>query len=317
MSSTNFLLIIVGLISSVIVVNHLQKTKENFAGLNYPMTWKVNREVKVSPNDMYSVSGNFQSSLSPRFSNVNYGANIRYNLPSHDNMGVPKNPISYDYDDFKETVVENFQTEGSDDPNWNMVPRSESDLPNFNDKAWKRIKNKNNRSSKPSCGNKNGLRSDGANEYTQVSDMLPVNDMETVASTMNRQDPSIQSKAGKQSRSGTQPIVYDRFVYANAKSRLRNSSDPFRGDLPIVPVLPESNRNSLVMFRPSVAPHIDLNKGYLAAAGGYDNTTNNQLRSLMNASIDGTLQTFGGNNIPVNRSTLRGSNGDIVVSNFS
>ena len=137
MSSTNFVLAVVGLVTSAILVNHFdkKKTKENFAGLNYPMSWKVNREVKLSPNDMYSVSGNFQSSLSPRFSNVNYGANIRYNLPSYENMGVPNDPISYDYDDFNDTVVENFQMEGSQDPNWNMVPRSESDLPNYGSKS--------------------------------------------------------------------------------------------------------------------------------------------------------------------------------------
>ena len=147
--------------------------------------------------------------------------------------------------------------------------------------------------------------------------MLPVTDMETVSSTMNRQNNDIQSRAAKQSRSGVQPVVYDRFVYANAKSRLRNAADPVRGDLPIVPVLPEANKNSVVMFRPSVAPHIDLSRGYLATAGGFDNTTNNQLRSLMNSSVDGTLQTFGGNNLPVQRNVLRGGQGDIVVSNYA
>ena len=311
MSSTNFVFALVGLITSAILINHFdkKKTKENFAGLNYPMSWKVNREVKLSPNDMYSVSGNFQSSISPRFSNVNYGANIRYNLPSYDHMGVPNDPISYDYDDFKGTVVENFQMEGSNDPNWNMVPRSESDLPNFGDKTWNRIKNRSNNA----CGN----TSRSMQDYTAVTDMLPVTDMETVSSTMNRQNPDIQARAAKNSRSGVQPVVYDRFVYANAKSRLRNAADPVRGDLPIVPVLPEANKNSVVMFRPSVAPHIDLSRGYLATAGGFDNTTNNQLRSLMNASIDGTLQTFGGNNLPVQRNVLRGGNGDIVVSNFA
>jgi hypothetical protein len=254
MSSTNFVLAVVGLVTSAILVNHFdkKKTKENFAGLNYPMSWKVNREVKLSPNDMYSVSGNFQSSLSPRFSNVNYGANIRYNLPSYENMGVPNDPISYDYDDFNDTVVENFQMEGSQDPNWNMVPRSESDLPNYGSKAWNRIKNRSNNA----CGNTQRSQQ----EYTAVTDMLPVTDMETVSSTMNRQNNEIQSRAAKQSRSGVQPVVYDRFVYANAKSRLRNAADPVRGDLPIVPVLPEANKNSVVMFRPSVAPHIDLSR---------------------------------------------------------
>ncbi len=309
MSSTNFIIGLVTLITTSLLVNHFdkKKVKENFAGLNVPMTWKVNREVKLSPNDMYSVSGNYQSSISPRFSNVNYGANIRYNLPSYDNMAVPNNPITYDYDDFQETSVENFQQSPQQSNDWNRVPVSESDQATFGTPTW----NKMNRSGE-SCSQQRSSQ-----EYTEVTDMLPVTNMETVASTMNRQNPDIQSRAAKQSRAGVQPVVYDRFVYANAKSRLRDAGDPVRGDLPVVPVLPEANKNSVVMFRPSVAPHIDLQRGYLAAAGGFDNDTNNQLRGLMNASVDGSLSTFGGTNLPVQRNTLRGGDGTIVVSNFA
>lgn len=311
MSSTNFILAIVGLVTSAILINHFdkKKTKENFAGLNYPMSWKVNREVKLSPNDMYSVSGNFQSSLSPRFSNVNYGANIRYNLPTYDNMAVPNNPITYDYDDFKKPVKENFQAAEQMTSDWNKVPRSIEDMPNYGTKGWNRMMNR----SSNACSSQ--ARSN--QEYTEVTDMLPVTDMETVSSTMNRQNTDIQSRAAQQSRSGVQPVVYDRFVYANAKSKLRGASDPIRGDLPIVPVLPEANRNSVVLFRPSVAPHIDLNRGALAGMGGFDNTTNNQLRSLMNASVDGTLNTYGGSNLPVQRNVLRGGVGEIIVSNYA
>lgn len=319
MGSTNFIVALVGLLTSAILIQHFEskKTKEKFAGLNYPISWKINREVKTSPNDMYSVSGNFQSSLSPRFSNVNYGSNIRFNLPSYDNMGVPNNPITYDYDKFQNNnVKENFtQIPGMVD--WNKIPMSENDVesnyatPAYNRQMKARSGNGGSNSGCVAASARSG------NEYTDVTDMLPVSDMETVASTMNRQGPEIQSRAAKQTRSGVQPVVYDRFIYANAKSNLRRAADPVRGDLPIVPVLPESNRNSTVLFRPSVSPHIDLERGYLTAAGGSDNTTNNQLRSLMNASVDGTLSTFGGSNIPVQRNVLRGGQGDIVISNFS
>ena len=51
-----------------------------------------------------------------------------------------------------------------------------------------------------------------------------------------------------------QPITYDRFMFSNKKSRLREHGDPIRGDLPIVP-------HNSDWFRPSVQPHIDLKEG--------------------------------------------------------
>ena len=36
----------------------------------------------------------FQANLEPRFSNINYGANINYKLPSHKNLAVPSTPLS-------------------------------------------------------------------------------------------------------------------------------------------------------------------------------------------------------------------------------
>ncbi len=50
-----------------------------------------------------------------------------------------------------------------------------------------------------------------------------------------------------------QPVVYDRIMYANRRSRLLEGSDFIRGDLPIFP-------QNLGWFSPSVQPHIDLRK---------------------------------------------------------
>ncbi len=47
-----------------------------------------------------------------------------------------------------------------------------------------------------------------------------------------------------------QPVVYDRIMYANRRSRLLEGSDFIRGDLPIFP-------QNLDGFPPSVQPHID------------------------------------------------------------
>lgn len=46
--------------------------------------------------DFFQIPGTFQPILSPRFSNVDYGAMIRYNRPCNQFLGVPpNNPYSY------------------------------------------------------------------------------------------------------------------------------------------------------------------------------------------------------------------------------
>ncbi len=50
-----------------------------------------------------------------------------------------------------------------------------------------------------------------------------------------------------------QPVVYDRIMYANRRSRLLEGSDFIRGDLPIFP-------QNLDGFPPSVQPHMILGK---------------------------------------------------------
>lgn len=86
-----------------------------------------------------------------------------------------------------------------------------------------------------------------------------------------------------------QPITYDRFMFSNKRSRLREHGDPIRGDLPIIP-------HNSDWFRPSVQPHIDLKEGAMQVMGGFDNETNNKLSQLMAASAGNAMQTFGGVN---------------------
>lgn len=84
-----------------------------------------------------------------------------------------------------------------------------------------------------------------------------------------------------------QPVTFDRFMYANKKSRRRTGGDPIRGDLPIVP-------QNTGWFRPSVQPHLDLKEGALTVLGGFDNETNASLAALMKASSGNSMATFGG-----------------------
>lgn len=84
-----------------------------------------------------------------------------------------------------------------------------------------------------------------------------------------------------------QPVTYDRFMFSNKKSRLREHGDPIRGDLPIIP-------HNSDWFRPSVQPHLDLKQGAMQVLGGFNNDTSNQLAQLMSTSSGNALQTFGG-----------------------
>lgn len=73
-----------------------------------------------------------------------------------------------------------------------------------------------------------------------------------------------------------QPVIYERLILANKKSRLQGLGDPIRGDIPIVP-------NRTGWFQPSVAPHIDLRAGAMNIISG-NNEMGQQLQELMKAS---------------------------------
>lgn len=104
--------------------------KENFWGLPN-RTVKLDREVAV-PCDgnmvMYSVPPSYQAMLEPRFSNVNYGANIRYNVPQVDKLGAPEYPLTFQGD-----VRENYTNSGScaavKDARQGLVQESETIVP--------------------------------------------------------------------------------------------------------------------------------------------------------------------------------------------
>jgi len=327
--NTNLTATLIGMVAAVGLLFNIKKnTKEGFAGMTHPMGYKINRETHLQcrsdqggcdgSSDFYSVSGNYQASLAPRFSNVDYGAHLRYNMPDMDNQAVPPHPLGSRGMVDKCLSVENYAPVCD----YNRVEVRDSSL------REKRCDVSSNQ-----CG---GGEVRGLNSPSEVQHMLPVTDMRTVSCTAGMQTPANQNammknqmsrgmsetscKLGDQQRAGDcnmQPVVYDRFIYANSRSRLKQGSDWIRGDIPIVPILPEANPNSPVWMRPSVTPHIDLNPGAMNVMGGYDNTTNNQLRSLMQASTDGTLSTFGGAAIPQNYSSVCGPQQDIIVSSFA
>lgn len=258
-----FLVAIVLAILAVLRINfNNKKTKENF--INVPLTYKAemvyNNASPQGQSDFYAVPSNYQSAIAPRFSNLDYGAYIRYNMPSKKVQAVPNNPLGYG-----ELVQENFTGCGSC---------------------------KGGCKSPPDCG-KGGVSGNAAMamqfgqdvnpnfaanmaslDRKEVINMLPIRDMKS---------------KGLSALSNTQanPIIYDRFVYANQKSVLRGLGDYIRGDLPVIP-------NPPGWFRPSVHPNIDLNDGALNVMAGRTNSTANKLHALQWMSTGKTQETFGG-----------------------
>ena len=98
MFDNKFLITLVGLIFAAVAINIKSKDEDGIVeDFNmFPMSWKVGQVAKVpgaltnnfagsdsaQKGQFFSVPGAYQSMLNPRFSNVDYGANIRYNMPS-------------------------------------------------------------------------------------------------------------------------------------------------------------------------------------------------------------------------------------------
>lgn len=281
MFDSKFVITLIGLLVAIfaicnINVSQVSKIHENF-GMNPSMAWKVDRTVAASPQaaqkgDFYSVPGTYQSILNPRFSNVDYGANIRYNMPSNENQASPCNPLT-----FGNMARENYGCGKTEDSKSNNVGVNPTE-PGY------------------AAGNYNQVLDaaySGAS-YPEVSATLPVGDMTTLNS------------AGET----VQPIVYDRYIYANRNSRLRSQGDPIRGDLPIVPHASE-------WFRPSVHPSIDLHEGAMNVLGGHQNETSNSLSELIYTASGNANTMIGGVNMSNQLSgSMSAAGRDVAITAF-
>lgn len=109
-----------------------------------------------------------------------------------------------------------------------------------------------------------------------------------------------------------QPVIYDRLIYANRKSKLIDGADFIRGDLPIMP-------QNLGWFSPSVQPHIDLRQGII---DNFDKDTADRLKILQMKSQGKFDTAFEGEMktprtiIPLYGTFINPNVGDIEVVNF-
>jgi len=109
-----------------------------------------------------------------------------------------------------------------------------------------------------------------------------------------------------------QPVIYDRIIYANRKSKLIDGADFIRGDLPIFP-------QNLGWFSPSVQPHIDLRTGII---DNFDKDTADRLKMLQMKSEGKFDKAFEGEMktpntiVPLYGTFINPNVGDIEVVNF-
>ena len=198
---------------------------------------------------MVTAPVSMQAMLSPRVSGmIDYGANIRYNMPAMQNLAVPANPLTYGPSQMLNAPEMSANggcakngtiKEGYDDP-----------------EAFEAISS--------SAAAQLGAQSAMAQEQAQA---LADNGL-------------IRSRVPQMSLQTTEgPVavtVYDRLMYSTSRSRLYGQGDPIRGDIGcIVPIKDQ-------WFRPSVRPNLDLRAGALTIMGGIDNDTSRELRALQN-----------------------------------
>lgn len=292
-SSNIVILLIVGAVAAVYLAS------QNVEGFwNIPSrTWKVERvfEEQTPNGPDFFQTPNFQGILSPRFSNADYGANLRTQLPNYDMFGVPADPLGGDFGG-------SFYASQS-------APKSEAKFCNgvivegFENGAPNQyaVMNQSGSQGQYAFMNQNGLddqeffkqriSTDKCNPsgYANGNYKRIVASLTPVDTISDNQNPPQGSFGSYLNADGElkQPIIYDRYIYANRHSRLRAQGDPIRGDLPIVP-------NSGNWFTPSVHPNIDLQAGAINVLAGVNNETNHQLASLIYASSGGGDSTIGG-----------------------
>jgi hypothetical protein len=334
MFDNKFLITLIGLIVAVVAINNVKSKDEevveglgmlpsftyradvisakneeearqgNFTSLGMnrilnksPITNKIVSE--ASKGEFFTVPGTYQSHLNPRFSNTDYGANIRYNMPSKINQAVPTNPLTFG----GMASRENFRTRNEYDSGTGVpscgrggVPESYHGgapvtEPGFAAGNYNQLTNNTYETAKKQRGYTGSNEKAGKHEYSEAN--LPVSDM-TSASTNG--EPA--------------PVVYTRLIVANRNNtRLRAQGDMIRGDLAIVPCNAD-------WFRPSVTPHVDLQQGALNVMGGIRNEQGESLDNLIFKSSGFTDSTLSGSG-EKRRSMLSGGIGDTSNVNMS
>lgn len=294
------------------------ETKEGF--------WMIpNRQVKVekmfkdpTSQDFFQVP-NFQGILSPRFSNVNYGPDLRTKFPNYNRMGVPQDPLQENAnppDPLNYAIAEGIPGQGFNE----MSGPASAYRAAFGNSSGGNCMNKSpgvqpppvvegyqqmgGAQANPQYGWQESkylgvpkIPLDPHNPYSAAyanGDYNQVLNMAVGAGSADGWPTSTvaeldQASFMTQDGEMKQPIVYDRYMYANRNSRLRGQGDPIRGDLPIVPI-----SGNWFVSSWGQNPQLNLQQGAMNVMGGVNNETNNSLANLIYNTSGGTDTTIGG-----------------------
>lgn len=345
MLDNKFVVTLVGLVMAVVAINHFKsKDDDNIEGFGMLPSFQTKIDVTASKNretakkgDFFSVPGTYQAQLNPRFSNVDYGANIRYNMPSYNNLAAPCQPLGYASNPLtfasmaeSSSSKENFVSPKQVKENYGcnscsggcgvvgcrkggapasfhggapLMPGNGYANGNFNEvteKVYEKdaIHPKHRKYSnrvKNYCG-----EDDNNTDNISLSSSLPVRDM----TAMNA------------SSDNTQPIIYDRYMFANRNSNLRSRGDKIRGDLAILPC-------NTGWFQVSVQPNLDLEQGALNVLAGINNEQGKAISDIVYKTSGNSQTSVAGVNLAneVNMATmfgggLMGAQGDVQVTAY-
>jgi hypothetical protein len=260
----------------------------------------------------------FQGVLSPRFSNVQYGANIKYNMPDRENLATPCDPLT-----FGDMAKENYNPQPQRQPQFQRSETKE----NYGCGTGKC-------DSSVSCGKGGygfGHKVAGGYElpvgytngnYSDVYDSLegPVVSRPCTGSEADNNLLPVGTMSTTDAMGNSEQfVVMNRLMNTNMKSRLRGLGDPIRGDLAITPC-----QSGWFSVYPTI--NVDLQAGAMNVLAGHDAGESNAklMELLMNAS-GGARTTFGGVNFeeaprinmtPSYNSMLSASNTDVNVTAF-
>ena len=231
----------------------------------------------------------FQAILQPRaVGNLQYGANIRYNMPDRENLGIPCNPLTFG-DMAKESYVPGQQQPQPVKENYgcgtggcggsdglacgkggygigHAISPDSTDLPaGYTNGNYMDVYN-----SLPAVSS---WRSKPCTDDLTASATLPIGTMTTMDPEGNIQ----------------QAVVMNRLMNTNMKSRKVQGADFIRGDLMITPCVGE-------WFNVHPTINTDLRAGAMQVLNGNGESNAKLMELLVNAS-GGARTTFGGVNL--------------------
>jgi len=231
----------------------------------------------------------YQAMLSPRFSNLNYGADIKYNMPDRSNMAVPCDPLTFgdmSQESYMMNKRENFTPVGGPPTRQGPSRENYGGCANCGSGSCSG-------GCPPSCGKgAYGLGHRVAGGYELTPDYhTPGNwkqihdDLEPIGINMGSEVPLGAMTTTNGAGEPEQVVMFNNLMYATRPvGKNYGGSDYIRGDLAITPCM-----SGWFSVYPDIAT--DINPGAMQVLTGQGESNNATLALLTSAS---GRATFGG-----------------------